>query len=177
MSNHKNPRQPPDEPAGHGIGRSRGGLSTKIHHAVDGHGRPLAVVVGPGQGHDGRMLPTVLAEVYVPRPGPGRARTRPDAVLADKAYSSRATRQSLHARGIQVVIPEPADQQANRARRGSRGGRPVSYDHDLYKQRNVVERSFALLKQWRGLATRYDKLALTYRAGAVLAAIITWLRS
>jgi len=54
------------------------------------------------------------------------------------------------------VIPEPRDQQTNRRRRGRIGGRPVTYDKDLYKGRNVVERSFCLLKQWRGLATRYD---------------------
>jgi transposase len=135
------------------------------------------VIIAPGQGHDGRMLPDVLGDIRVPRPGAGRPRTTPDAVLADKAYSSRSTRNLLRARGIRAVIPEPSDQRANRARRGSRGGRPVTYDKDLYKQRNVVERSFNLLKQWRGLATRYDKLAIVYRAGAVLAAITTWLRS
>ena len=135
------------------------------------------MIVAPGQGHDGRMLPEVLADVRVPRLGPGRPRTTPEALLADKAYSSRATRTLLRTRGIQAVIPEPSDQRANRARRGSAGGRPASYDKQLYKQRNVVERSFNLLKQWRGLATRYDKLAIVYRAGAVLAAITTWLRS
>lgn len=135
------------------------------------------MIVAPGQGHDGQMLPVVLGDIRVPRLGPGRPRTTPDAVLADKAYSSRATRSLLRARGIQAVIPEPSDQRANRARRGTRGGRPVTYDKGLYKQRNVVERSFNLLKQWRALATRYDKLAVVYRAGEVLAAIITWLRS
>jgi transposase len=122
------------------------------------------------------MLTDLLAEIRVPRLGPGRPRTTPDAVLGDKAYSSRATRARLRARGIQVVIPEPADQQANRRRRGSRGGRPVSFDRELYKNRNVVERSFNLLKQWRALATRYDKLAIVYRGGAVLNAIVIWLR-
>jgi len=154
-----------------------GGVPTKIHHAVDGRGRPLAVIVAPGQGYDGRMLPDLLDEIYVPRLGAGRPRTRPSKVLGDKAYSSRAIRTLLRHRGIVAVIPEPRDQQANRARSGSRGGRPVNYDHDTYKARNVVERSFAALKQWRGLATRYDKLAIVYRAGAVLAAIITWLRT
>lgn len=74
-------------------------------------------------------------------------------------------------------VVEPSDQQANRKRRGARGGRPPNFDRETYKQRNVVERSFNLLKQWRGLATRYDKHATICRAGAVLAAIITWLRS
>jgi transposase len=60
---------------------------------------------------------------------------------------------------------------------GSRGVRPVSYDRNLYKGRNVVERAFNLLKQWRGLATRYDKHAVNYRSTVVLAAILTWLRT
>jgi len=121
------------------------------------------------------MLPDLLDEIHVPRLGPGRPRTRPDKILGDKAYSSRATRTLLRAHGIVAVIPEPRDQRANRKRRGSTGARPVTYDRDTYKGRNVVERSFARLKQWRGLATRYDKLAIVYRAAAVLAAVITWL--
>lgn len=144
---------------------------------MDGRGRPLAVIVAPGQGHDGKMLADLLDEIHVPRLGAGRPRTTPVKVLGDKAYSSRATRVLLRKRGIVAVIPEPRDQRANRARRGSRGGRPVTYDHDTYKGRNVVERSFAALKQWRGLATRYDKLAIVYRAAAVLAAVIAWLRT
>ena len=134
------------------------------------------MLVGPGQAHDGPMLPFVLGAIAVPRLGAGRARTRPDAVLADKAYSSRATRRLLRSRGIIAVIPEPRDQQAHRKRRGRRGGRPVSCDADAYKGRNVVERSFNVLKNWRGLATRYDKLAVVYRGAAVLAAILIWLR-
>ena len=113
MPNYTNPLF---EPADHALGRSRGGLSTKVHHACDGRGRPLAVLVGPGQAHDGPMLPFVLGAIIVPRLGPGRARTRPDAVLGDKAYSSRATRRLLHSRGITAVIPEPRDQQAHRKR-------------------------------------------------------------
>ena len=123
------------------------------------------------------MLPDLLGDIRVPRLGTGRPRTTPEAVLGDKAYSSRATRTLLRDRGIKAVIPEPADQKANRARKGSAGGRPVSLDAEAYKGRNVVERSFNTLKQWRGLATRYDKLAVIYRGGAVLAAILRWLRS
>jgi transposase len=147
-----------------------------VHHACDGRGRPLVVLVGAGQAHDGPMLPFVLGAIGVPRLGVGRARSRPDAVLADKAYSSRATRSLLRSRGITAVIPEPRDQQAHRKRRGRKGGRPVGCDPEAYKGRNVVERSFNALKNWRGLATRYDKLAVIYRGGAVLAAILIWLR-
>lgn len=101
----------------------------------------------------------------------------PDALLGDKAYSSAATRTQLRARGIQAVIPEREDQKANRKRRGSTGGRPPGLGAEKYKKRNVVERSFSLLKQWRALATRYDKHATIYRGAVVLAAIIVWLRS
>lgn len=175
--NHKNLPLSLLEPAGHGIGRSRGGLSSKIHAAVDGHGRPLSLVVTGGQRNDGAMLQTVLEEIHVPRLGPGRARTRPDAVLADRGYASGVIRRQLRRRGIKAVIPEKRDSVAARKRRGSTGGRPPAFDAVAYRGRNVVERSFALAKQWRGLATRYDKLAVVYRGAAVLCAIITWLRA
>ena len=175
-SNYKNLPFAEAEPAGHGIGKSRGGLTTKIHHAVDGKGRPLAVVVTGGQRNDGAMLEQVLDDIRVPRPGPGRPRTRPDAVIADKAYAAGANRKMLQRRKIKVVIPQKSDQIAARARKGSKGGRPPSLDTDLYRERNVVERSFALIKQWRSLATRYDKLAITYRAAVVLSACLVWTR-
>jgi len=82
----------------------------------------------------------------------------------------------LRRRGITAVIPEPDDQKGHRRRRGSRGGRPPVFDVEDYKGRNVVERCFNRLKAWRGLATRYDKHALIYRGGLVLAAILLWLR-
>lgn len=122
------------------------------------------------------MFPHLLRAIRVPKHGPGRPRTRPDAVLADKAYSSRGNRALLRSRGIRAVIAEPSDQAGHRKRKGAKGGRPPKFDAEAYKGRNFVERSFNVLKQWRGLATRYDKLALTYRGGVVLGAIITWLR-
>ena len=123
------------------------------------------------------MFVNLLNAIHVPRRGPGRARTRPDAVLADKAYSSRGNRGLLRSRGIRAGISEPSDPTGHRRRTGFKGGRPPAFDTDAYKGRNVVERSFNTLKQWRGLATRYDKLAITYRGGLVLAAIVTWLRA
>jgi transposase len=165
-----------EEPADHGVGRSRGGLSTKIHHLCDGHGLPLVVLIGPGHAHDSPMFEVLMSQLRVPRAGRGRPRTRPQAVLGDRAYSSRATRAHLRSRGICAVIPEQSTQSEGRRRRGSRGGRPVGFNPRKYKDCNVIERSFNTLKKWRGLATRYDKLALTYRAAAVLAAICAWLR-
>jgi putative transposase len=164
------------EPPDHALGRSRGGLSTKIHHLADGKGRPLVMLVGPGQAGDSPMFEHLMSALTVARVGPGRPRSRPDRVLADKAYSSRANRTHLRNRGITAVIAEPDDQKANRRRRGRRGGRPLNFDTETYKGRNVVERSFNVFKQWRGIATRYDKLATTYRGGVVLCAVITWLR-
>lgn len=122
------------------------------------------------------MLTQVLADIHVPRLGRGRPRTRPDAVLADRAYATSVIRCELRRRGVRAVIPEKVDSVAARQRRGARGGRPPAFDADAYKARNVVERHFAATKQWRGLATRYDKLAITYRAAIVLAACITWTR-
>lgn len=101
--------------------------------------------------------------------GPGRPRLRPAHVLGDKGYSSRAIRTRLRRRGIAHTIPEPADQIRNRLRRGSRGGRPPAFDRERHKRHNVVERCFNRLKQWRGIATRYDKTAESYRAAVTLA--------
>ncbi len=86
------------------------------------------MIVGPGQAGDSPMFPVVMEAVRVPRLAGGRARTRPNAVLGDKAYSSRANRSLLRKRGIKTVIPEPSDQIGHRKRRGSRGGRPVNFD-------------------------------------------------
>jgi transposase len=114
-----------------------------------------------------------MARLRVPRRR-GRPRTRPDLVLADKAYSSRAIREHLRKRGIRAVIPVPVDQRRHRLRRGSRGGRPPAFDRDTYKQRNTVERCINRLKQWRGLATRYEKTATIYLAGLHIAGIFLW---
>lgn len=121
------------------------------------------------------MLPRLLEQLRVARRGPGRPRTTPTALRGDKAYSSRGHRALLRARGIIAVIPEPADQIANRKRKGSAGGRPVGYDVEDYKNRNVVERFFHRMKHWRALTSRYDKKALIYRGGVILAAILSWL--
>jgi len=109
-SNYTNLRlEPPD----HAIGRSRGGLSTKIHQLVDGAGRPLVVLLTPGQAGDSPMFLPLMAQLRVRSPS-GRPRTRPERVRGDKAYSSRAIRWHLRDRGIQSVIAEPGDQTGHR---------------------------------------------------------------
>ncbi|MFJ3955806.1 IS5 family transposase [Streptomyces sp. Je 1-4] len=164
------------EPTDHGLGRSRGGLSTKVHLASDGRARPLALVVTAGQAGDAPAFEAVMARIRVPRAGLGRPRTRPTAVLADRAYSSRAIRRHLRRRGIRSVISQPTDQIGHRQRRGRLGGRPPAFDAEAYKQRNTVERCINRLKQWRGLAMRTDKLAIAYQAALHLAAILIWAR-
>ena len=136
----------------------------------------MVIAVTPGQAGDSPALPGLLAELRVPRVGPGRPRTRPDALRGDKAYSARGHRAHLRSRGITAVIPEPGDQIGHRKRRGPDGGRPPKFDAEDYKGRNVVERAFNQFKNWRGLATRYDKHALVFRGGLVLAAIVLWLK-
>ncbi|WP_420823936.1 IS5 family transposase [Streptomyces roseifaciens] len=157
----------------HALGRSRGRLTTKIHMATDGRCHPLAFVLTPGQAGDAPAFERVMAALRVPRPT-GRPRTRPVTVLADKAYSTRAIRDHLRKRGIRAVIPTPADQRAHRKRRGSQGGRPPGFDREAYTKRNTVEHGINRLKQWCGIATRYEKTATIYLAGLHLTGIFLW---
>ncbi|WP_329234086.1 IS5 family transposase [Streptomyces sp. NBC_00111] len=165
-----------DQPEDHALGRSRGGLSTKVHLASDSRARPLSIHVTAGQAGDAPAFEAVMAGIRILRSGLGRPRTRPAVVLADRAYSSRAIRGHLRRRGIRAVIPQPADQVGHRLRRGRAGGRPPGFNVEAYKERNTVERCIARLKQWRGLAMRTDKLAIAYQAALHLAAILIWTR-
>ncbi|MFE0802678.1 IS5 family transposase [Streptomyces sp. NPDC058812] len=166
-----------DEPDDHALGRSRGGLTTKIHLACDGKGRPLAILVTPGQRHDSVCARPLLERIRVPRTGPGRPRCRPDQVIADKAYSSRGFRAYLRKRGIANTIPEKTDQRRHRLRRGGYGGRPPGFDREAYRRRNVIERCFNRLKGFRGIATRYEKTATSFEAAVTLASFLLWARS
>jgi transposase len=158
------------------LGRSRGGLTTKVHLAADRRCRPISRVTTAGQRHDSVAFDQVMAGIRIKRVAGGPPRTRPGHVLGDKAYSSKAIRSYLRRRGIKATIPEPADQQANRARRGHKGGRPPQFDRERYKQRNVVERCVNKLKQFRAMATRYDKRDYVYQGTIDVASIRIWLR-
>jgi len=120
----------------------------------------------------------LLDGVAVARPGKvGRPRKRLDSLCADKAYSSKANRVALRRRRIPHDIPEKDDQKANRVRKASRGGRPPNFQPERYKQRNYIERLMNRRKQYRAVATRYDKLACRYRATVQIADIFIWLRA
>jgi transposase len=134
------------------------------------------MLITAGQRHESTQLQPLLDAIRVPRPGgSGRPRKRPEHLVADRGDSYPTCRRLLRQRRIAHTIPERADQQAARARRGPRGGRPPLVDPVRYRQRNVVERASARLKQHRAIATRYDKLAVSYHSWLILAALLHWL--
>ena len=174
LANDKNPAA---APAGReALGRSRGGLSTKIHLVADRRCRPLTRITTPGQHGDCPRFIALMDQLAIRRRGTGRPRTRPGAALGDKAYSSAANRAYLRKRGIKAVIPVKEDQKNHRRNRGTHGGRPPTFDREQYKDRNTVERCFGKLKQFRAVATRYDKREFMYQGTIDLASIRIWLR-
>ena len=136
------------------MGRSRGGLTTKIHALVDANGLPVALKLTAGQAHDGRSATDMLAAI-----GPHQI------LLGDRAYDSNALRDALTARGAWANIKPLA-----------RRMDPPAFSQFLYRYRNLVERFFNKLKHYRAIATRYEKYASNYLALVKLAAIRIWLR-
>lgn len=132
------------------------------------------MLLSPGQAGDNPYLVPLLDAHAATTRLTGEPRTF--RLLADKAYAHDSTRATLRTRRISHTIPERSDQIARRKAKGSAGGRPPSFDPQTYCHRNTVERSFNRLKQWRGIATRYDKYALTYLGGVTLAAAVIYQR-
>lgn len=136
-----------------GLGRSRGGLSTKIHVTTDALGNPVRLLFGPGQRNDITQAHALIEGFEA------------DAIIADKGYDANHLREAVVNCGAQPVIPPKSNRRT-----------PLSYDKALYKERNLVERFFNKLKQFRRVATRYDKLLANYRGFVMLAAIAIMLR-
>ena len=128
----------------------------------------------PGQAGDNPQLMPLLDGYQ--GAGHHRRSGRRVHLLADKAYSHPSTRARLRSRRITHTIPERSDQVKHRQSQGSGGGRPPHFDPHLYAQRNTVERCFGRFKQWRGIASRYDKYAAVYLGGLTLAATLIYTR-
>lgn len=150
-------------PAAEALGRSQGGFSTKIHVRCDGKGKPITFLLTPGQQHEITVAERLLERGAIRR-GNGHLRIRPKRVAADKGYAFRKYRQYLHRRGIRTTIPRKKNEHQT-----------GPFDRALYRQRNQVERLINRLKQFRRVATRYDKLASSYAAMLTVAMIVLWL--
>ena len=135
------------------MGRSRGGLTTKIHTLTDAQGRPLRFILTPGQAHDVTTAADLLAD------------RNPAGVIADKAYDSNGLRNAIAATKAEAVIP-------------SKSNRKIQIPHDAiaYKLRNRIEHFFNKLKHFRHIATRYDRRAVYFLAALHLASAMIWMR-
>ncbi len=153
----------PDITNDNSLGRSRGGYGTKIHMAADGSGIPLNIVLSAGQAHESLFALRLLDGIGVQRQN-GSMKRRGHAVLADKAYSGNALRNKLKRKGIRAVIPRKSNEKL------ASDGRSQLY-RDAYRRRNVVERCFGRLKEYRRIATRYEKTARNYLAMVKLGCI------
>jgi transposase len=152
------------DPATEALGRSQGGFSTKVHLRAEGGGKLLTFLLTPGQQHEATVFEQLLEQGAVKRPGRGRPRVRPDRVVGDKGYTGRRLRAYCRRRGVRYTIP--------RQRRERRHG---PFDRAADRLRHRVECLINRCKQFRSLATRYDKRADSYRTLWVLAAILLWL--
>lgn len=146
------------------LGRTSGGFSTKLHLRCDGNGLPIVILITVGERHEAVVFKQLMAQGAVKHTGVGRPRLRPGRVVGDKGYSSGTIRRYLRQRGIRLTIPR----KSNERRRGK-------FDKSIYRQRNLVERCFNRLKQFRRIATRYEKRANNYQAMLTLASILLWL--
>ena len=133
-----------------------------------GNGVPLAVVVTAGQRQECTQFEAVMDAIRIRRPGRGRPRTRPRAVAGDKGYSHRHIRAWLRRHGIRAVIPRRSDQNPHDGRH--------RLDRAAYRRRAGVEQCVGWLKEHRAVGTRFDKLAVNFRATVQLAMIRSYLR-
>jgi transposase len=154
------------EGIGEALGRSQGGFSTKLHLRAEGGGKPVAAVLTAGERHEQFALDALMDKGAVPRSGRGRPRPRlrPRRTAGDRGYSSPPARRRLRQRRIEPVIPTRKDQP-----------RHPDFDKAAYRQRNKVERLIGRLKQYRRIATRYEKRATNDLAMVALGMTMLWL--
>ena len=149
---HKHALSDSQSPDNECIGRTRGGANTKTHALVDVKGRPLRIILSSGKSHDS-LFGEALVDGYTDR-----------FILADKAYDSDAFRAWLRENGLEACIPPKANRKI-----------PENYHKGFYKKRHYVENFFQKIKEFRSVATRYEKLDSRFRSFVVLAAIFSWI--
>jgi transposase len=148
------------------LGRSKGGFSTKLHLRADARGRPVTFHLTGGERHDLFGVGPLFEQGVLHTGRRGRPRWKPRAVIADKAYSAAWLLDAFRRKHIVPIIPNRADQPEN-----------PDFDPRAYRKRNLIERLVGKLKQFRRVATRYDKLDPHYLAFVQIASIMAWLRS
>jgi transposase len=151
------------KPETEALGRSQGGFGTKLHLRAEGQGKPMTLLLTPGQYHEAPRFEALMEQGAVKRAN-GRLKRRPKRIIADKGYTGKRIRQYLRERHIRVTIPSKRNQR-----------RAARFDRARYRQRNLVERLINRLKQFRRIATRYEKRATNYLAMVTLVAILLWL--
>ncbi|MCF5370969.1 IS5 family transposase [Pseudomonas sp. PA-4-8C] len=158
-----------EEPQDHALGRSRGGLTTKIHMLCDANGVPLRFLLSGGQASDIAYAQPLLDQACIPSLR-GRPRKRCRWLLAAKGYDAEALRQYCDRYRMQPVIP------LRSMKRKTKPGLPRLFDRPKYRQRNIIERMFGWLKENRRIVTRFDKLATSFAAMVSLACAMRCLR-
>jgi transposase len=181
---HEHPRHPsglgrwkkggPDEPLDHALGKSRGGLTTKLLLVCDANGLGLATVALPGHRHESLVFEETMNQVRIPTPGPGRPVQRPRRLGADKAFSNQRIRLWCRGRRIRTAIPIKADQ---RRQQLAKRRRLPAFDKAVYRGRNIIERLNGWLKEFRAVATRYDKYARNFLGTVQIALLSRTLRT
>jgi transposase len=146
------------------LGRSRGGFSTNIQLRAEGGGKPLTFCVTAGQRHEAVEFERLMEHGAVRRATGGRPKLRPQRSVGDKGYRSKRIRHYLQRRGIRMTIPRTTNER-----------RTGPFDRAIYRERNQIERLINRLKQYRRIATRYEKRAANYVAMLTLVAIRLWL--
>jgi transposase len=154
-----------EEPENHALGRSRGGFSSKIHWVSDRNSVPLAATISAGEAHDSKFFISVMQKVNIPVKR-GRPRNKPEEVVADKGYDAKHIRMYLRKRGIKAMIPEKAIREGARRRKK---GPHHRFDKETYKERASIEQTIGWIKEYRRIATRYEKLAVSFWAMVKLA--------